>query len=62
MSASPSGVDRTLLACEAEGVFGSGRGSALDVWVVATTAGTEGLELVEELRRGRYPGRSQLRR
>ena len=43
------GVDRTLLACEAQGVFGPADVSS-DVWVVCTTAGTEGLELVEELR------------
>lgn len=43
------GVDRTLLAAEAEGVFGDDTPS-IDVWVVATTTGTDGLELVEELR------------
>lgn len=43
------GVDRTLLACEAQGVFGP-VDDAVDVWVVCTTDGTEGLELVEELR------------
>jgi len=43
------GVDRTLLACEAEGVFDDDDPS-IDVWVVATTDGTDGLELVEELR------------
>ncbi|MEM9561152.1 MAG: histidine--tRNA ligase [Actinomycetota bacterium] len=43
------GVDRTVLACEAVGAFGDGE-PAVDVWVVATTAGTEGLELVESLR------------
>lgn len=43
------GVDRTLLACEAEGVFGQ-EGSEVDVWVVVTTPGTDGLELAEELR------------
>ena len=43
------GVDRTLLACDAAGVFGPcDRGP--QVWVVATTPGTEALELVEELR------------
>ncbi len=43
------GVDRTLLACDAAGVFGP-TDENVDVWVVATTPGTEGLELVEELR------------
>jgi len=43
------GVDRTMLACEAEGVFDDVDPS-IDVWVVATTTGTDGLELVEELR------------
>ncbi len=43
------GVDRTLLACDAAEVFGPADAS-VDVWVVATTAGTEALELVEELR------------
>lgn len=57
------GVDRTLLACEAEAVFGPD-GDPVDVWVVATTAGTEGLQLVEELRNAgiradrAYDGRS----
>ncbi|MGH1489626.1 MAG: histidine--tRNA ligase [Acidimicrobiales bacterium] len=43
------GVDRTLLACDAADVFGPGD-DAVDVWVVATTPGTEALELAEELR------------
>ncbi len=43
------GVDRTLLACDAAGVFGPAD-ATVDVWVVATTKGTEALELVEELR------------
>ena len=43
------GVDRTLLACEAQDVFGPAD-TSIDVWVVCTTDGTEGLELVEELR------------
>ncbi|MGI9594681.1 MAG: histidine--tRNA ligase [Acidimicrobiales bacterium] len=43
------GVDRTLLACDAAGVFGAADRS-VEVWVVATTDGTEALELVEELR------------
>ena len=57
------GVDRTLLAADAEGVFDA-PSTALDVWVVATTSGTEGLALVDELRRAgvaadrAYDGRS----
>ncbi len=43
------GVDRTLLAADAEGVFAA-PSTTVDVWVVATTDGTEGLALVEELR------------
>jgi histidyl-tRNA synthetase len=43
------GVDRTLLACDESGVFGPAD-DTVDVWVVATTPGTEALELVEELR------------
>ncbi len=44
------GIDRTLLACDAEGVFGSPVTDP-QVWVVATTGGVEGLALVDELRR-----------
>jgi histidyl-tRNA synthetase len=43
------GVDRTLLACDAAGVF-EPADSSPDVWVVATTPGTEAIVLVEELR------------
>ncbi len=43
------GVDRTLLACEALGVFDEGE-PGVEAWVVATTPGTDGLELVERLR------------
>lgn len=43
------GVDRTLLACDEAGVFGPAD-TSVDVWVVATTEGTEAVELVEELR------------
>ncbi len=43
------GVDRTLLAADAEGVFAP-PSTTVDVWVVATTDGPEGLGLVEELR------------
>jgi histidyl-tRNA synthetase len=57
------GVDRTLLACDDEGVFGAPP-RALDVFVVDTTGGREALAVTEELRRaGRsadraYDGRS----
>lgn len=43
------GVDRTLLACDAEGVFGAEEPTA-DLFVVATTDGTEALELTQQLR------------
>lgn len=43
------GVDRTLLACDAESVFPALRAKA-EVFVVATTPGTEGLELTQSLR------------
>lgn len=42
------GVDRTLLACDAEGVFPAVPATT-DVFVVATTPGTEALELSFEL-------------
>ncbi len=42
------GVDRILLACDAEGVFDA-VDSGPQVWVVTTTQGTEALEIVEEL-------------
>lgn len=43
------GVDRTLLACDAAGVF-EPADRAPDVWVVCTTGGADGLVIVEELR------------
>jgi histidyl-tRNA synthetase len=43
------GVDRTLIACEDEDVFGVPDG-ALDVFVVDTTGGLEALRLTTELR------------
>ena len=43
------GVDRTLLACDAEGVFDAAEPTA-DLYVVATTDGTEALELTQQLR------------
>jgi histidyl-tRNA synthetase len=45
------GLDRTLLACDAEGVFEPDR-HAVDVFVVDTTGGFEGLLLTEHLRSG----------
>jgi histidyl-tRNA synthetase len=44
------GIDRTLLACDAEDVF-AGPTTGPQVWVVAATEGIEGLSLVDELRR-----------
>lgn len=43
------GVDRTLLACDAEGVFPAVE-TVADLFVVATTEGTEALELTQDLR------------
>ncbi len=43
------GVERLLLACDAEGVFPA-PASALDVWVVDTTGGAPALALTHELR------------
>ncbi|MEY2966045.1 MAG: histidyl-tRNA synthetase, partial [Actinomycetota bacterium] len=43
------GVDRTLLACDAEGVF-PGPSSAVDVFVVDTAGGVAALEITGELR------------
>ncbi len=43
------GIDRTLLACDAEGVFGAAEPTT-DLFVVATTEGTEALELTQQLR------------
>ena len=44
------GVDRTLIACDDEGVFPA-PDSAVDVFVVDTTGGLEALAITEELRR-----------
>ncbi|MGE0727858.1 MAG: histidine--tRNA ligase [Acidimicrobiia bacterium] len=44
------GVDRILLACDAEATFPA-PAPAVDVFVVATVAGTDALVLVDELRR-----------
>ncbi len=43
------GIERLLLACDAEGVFPTPE-SAVDVWVVDTTGGTAALALTHELR------------
>lgn len=43
------GVDRTLLACDDEGVFGAAD-PAVDVFVVDTTGGREALRITAELR------------
>ena len=43
------GVDRTLLACDAEGVFPA-PDPAVDVFVVDTTGGADALELTASLR------------
>ena len=57
------GLDRTLLACDDEGVFPAADG-AVDVFVVDTTGGREALAVTEQVRRaGRsadraYDGRS----
>jgi histidyl-tRNA synthetase len=44
------GVDRTLLVCDAEGVF-PGPSDTVDVFVVDTTGGLEACVLTDELRR-----------
>ena len=44
-----SGIERVLLACDAEGVFNA-EGSPLDVFVVDFTGGAEALALTHELR------------
>jgi histidyl-tRNA synthetase len=43
------GIDRTILACDDEGVFGA-PAPALDVFVVDVTGGAEALAITEELR------------
>ena len=45
-----AGIERILLACDAEDVFGEGH-DPLDVFVVDITGGTEALTLTTELRR-----------
>ena len=54
------GVDRTLLACDDEGVFAAPE-QAVDVFVVDTTGGAEALAITEELRARRRPRRSRVR-
>ena len=57
------GVDRILLACDAEGVFGA-PSNAVDVFVVDVTGGTEALRVCDRLRQAgiatdrSYGGRS----
>lgn len=57
------GVDRTLLSCDAEGVFGA-PAAAIDVFVVDVVDGTHATRLCDELRRAgvgadrAYDGRS----
>jgi histidyl-tRNA synthetase len=43
------GIERLLLACDAEGVF-PGPASTVDVWVIDTTGGSHALALTHELR------------
>ena len=43
------GLDRTLLACDDEGVFAA-PAAAVDVFVVDTTGGLEALQITAELR------------
>lgn len=45
------GVERILLACDAEGVF-AGPSSDVEVFIVDVTSGSEALVLADELRRG----------
>jgi len=44
-----AGIERILLACDAEGVFGA-PDSTVDVWVIDTTGGEQALALTHELR------------
>jgi histidyl-tRNA synthetase len=44
-----AGIERILLACDAEGVFDAPE-STVDVWVIDTTDGEQALELTHELR------------
>jgi histidyl-tRNA synthetase len=44
-----AGIERILLACDAEGVFGAPE-STVDVWVIDTTGGEQALTLTHELR------------
>jgi histidyl-tRNA synthetase len=56
------GVDRTLLACDDEGVFGPPP-TAVDVFVVDTTGGAEALTITDQVRRaGRSADRAYDRR
>ncbi len=44
-----AGIERILLACDAEGVFGAPE-STVDVWVIDTTGGEQALTLTHDLR------------
>ncbi|MEI2699141.1 MAG: ATP phosphoribosyltransferase regulatory subunit [Microthrixaceae bacterium] len=55
------GVDRILLACDAEGVFPA-VAAKLDVFVVDVVDGTTARDLTHELPRRRLPRRPQVRR
>ncbi len=44
-----AGIERILLACDAEGVFDAPE-STVDIWVIDTTGGEQALELTHELR------------
>ena len=44
------GIERVLLTCDAEGVFGAPEGLGLDVYVVDTTGGAAATEWVQRLR------------
>jgi histidyl-tRNA synthetase len=44
------GIERVLIACDAEGVFGASAADALDVFVIDTVGGVASLALLRELR------------
>lgn len=44
------GIDRTLIACDEAGIFAAPN-TDVEVWVVATTGGLDGLEIADELRK-----------
>ena len=59
-SGSRLGVDRILLACDAEGVFAP-PATALDVFVVDVVDGSAARDITHALRAGRGRGRPPLR-